>query len=263
MSGLGQESQFVPPVQDGTPSDASLKQDQVQSQDAYGSDASVTIGGNTLPLPDLAVGRLVKTPAEIQATIANFAALGTGGVLPEPDTSLVTGYDFLADAADAVGDEFAAAIPGAGNDRLISPAGTPLDQAWTGAAARAEAAGLPSRPGLPGGALQRQRHPGRRLRDHVRRGPPRSCLCPDPNQPLETNADKLKNTLILSAGCHSGYNIVDGAATSATNPFDWTQRMAQQKAAAHRWHGLPVRRHRLPRVQRAAVPRHRPPPARG
>ena len=73
--------------------------------------------GTPLPLPDLAVGRLVKSPAEIKATIANYVALGAGGVLPTPDTSLVTGYDFLADAADAVGDEFAAAIPGAGNDR--------------------------------------------------------------------------------------------------------------------------------------------------
>ena len=44
----------------------------MQSQDAYGSDQPVTIGGATLPVPDLAVGRLVKTPGEIEATIDNF-----------------------------------------------------------------------------------------------------------------------------------------------------------------------------------------------
>ena len=35
---------------------------------------------------------------------------------------------------------------------------------------------------------------------------------------------------MLSAGCHSGYNIVDGAAVTERPPYDWTQRMAQQQA---------------------------------
>ncbi|HET7069832.1 MAG TPA: hypothetical protein VFI40_03320, partial [Nocardioides sp.] len=64
VSGLGEESQFSPPVKDNTPSYGSLNDDQVQSQDAYGSDTTVTISGATLPVPDLAVGRLVKTPEE-------------------------------------------------------------------------------------------------------------------------------------------------------------------------------------------------------
>ena len=57
-------------------------------------------------MPDLAVGRLVKTPEEIESTIAHFLALKPtdrrhacrcDGRRP----SLVTGYDFLADAANA------------------------------------------------------------------------------------------------------------------------------------------------------------------
>ena len=55
------------------------------------------------------------------------------------------------------------------------------------------------------------------------------AFVPDPNQPLETNADKLKNTLMLSAGCHSGYNIVDGAGhlrppTPSTGRSGWPSR---------------------------------------
>ena len=47
----------------------------------------------------------------------------------------------------------------------------------------------------------------------------------------DATAGALANTLVLSAGCHSGYNIVDGAAVpDRTNPYDWTQRMAQQHA---------------------------------
>ena len=75
VSGLGPESQFEPPLLPDTPAGASLLEDQVQGQDAYGSNISVTIGGVTVPLPDLAVGRLVKTPAEIQGTVANFVTL--------------------------------------------------------------------------------------------------------------------------------------------------------------------------------------------
>ena len=38
------------------------------------------------------------------------------------------------------------------------------------------------------------------------------------------------NTLVLSAGCHSGYNIVDGAAAGVDQPSTGRQRMAQQHA---------------------------------
>ena len=69
---------------------------------------------------------------------------------------------------------------------------------------------------------------------------------------------------MLSAGCHSGYNIVDGAAVpDLTNPFDWTQRMAQQHAVLIGGTGYQYGDTRLPRVQRAALPRPRPPAPRG
>ena len=132
VSGLGEESQFSPPVRDNTPSGASLKADQVQSQDAYGSDTTVTISGVTLPVPDLAVGRLVKTPDEIESTVSHYLGL-TNGTLPTPTSSLVTGYDFLADAADGVHDQFDAAIPGGTNDTLIDHPGVTRDRDdhWT------------------------------------------------------------------------------------------------------------------------------------
>ena len=88
-------------------------------QDADGSSTEVTIGGSTVPLPDLAVGRLVKTPDEIVGAIDNYLGLA-GGTLPAPTSSLVTGYDFLQDAADAVQREFEAALPADGvADTLI------------------------------------------------------------------------------------------------------------------------------------------------
>ncbi len=238
VSGLGQEEEFAPPVLPNSPSGASLLEDQVQSQDAYGSATSVTIGGVTVPLPDLAVGRLVKTPAEIKGAIANYLSL-TNGTLPAPQSSLVTGYDFLADAADAVDGELTAALDtGATTDSLITHNGAaPVEVPWNRDQLRA--------------ALLGSHHDVVYLAGHFSANDTLAAdftttfdadeldpaFVPDPvNAPGVTNADKLKNTLVLSAGCHSGYTIVDSAAVPptetfpGTNTFDWTQRMAQQKA---------------------------------
>ena len=89
-------------MREDTPAGGSLEHDQVLSQDAYGSDTDVTIGGATMPVPDLAVGRLVKTTEEIESH--DRALPGPDRTRPcrSPATaSLVTGYDFLADAANA------------------------------------------------------------------------------------------------------------------------------------------------------------------
>jgi hypothetical protein len=227
-SGLGPESQFSPPLLPTTPAGASLLSDQVQSQDAYGSNTTVTIGGVTVPLPDLAVGRLVKTPAEITGVIDNFVD-DIHGVLPSPNSSLVTGYDFLADAADAVNNEFTAALPAAGatTDALIThPNKTPAETPWS-------ASDLSTK-------LLGSHHDVVYLAGHFSAN---DTLAADfttafaaDDLGLAANANKLRNTLVLSAGCHSGYSIVDGAAVPpsnagpGTNPFDWTQRLAQQKA---------------------------------
>ncbi len=98
---LGQESGYVPPV-DGV-SDASLRGDYVLSQDAYGSKTRISLRTSDFPVPGLAVGRLVKTPAEIVGMIDAYTAdNGRCGTTVRPGSSLVTGYDFLADVADAV-----------------------------------------------------------------------------------------------------------------------------------------------------------------
>ena len=223
-SGLGQESQFVPPVLPDSPSGASLEQDQVQSQDAYGSSAEVTIGGTSLPVPDLAVGRLVKSPDQIESTITNYLAL-QGGDLPAPSSSLVTGYDFLADAAHAVHGEFQDAVGGSQNDELITEPSTPLDEAWTATDLAEKLLGT--------------RHDLVYLAGHFSANDTLAADFDttfdadelDPEYDGGANAEKLKNTIVLSAGCHSGYNIVDGAAVPGrTNPNDWTQRMAEQHA---------------------------------
>ncbi|NYD40785.1 hypothetical protein [Nocardioides panaciterrulae] len=222
VSGLGEESLFEPPLQDNSTAGQSLVQDQVLSQDAYGTDTEVTIGGVTLPVPDLAVGRLVKTPDEIESTVQHYLGL-SGGKLPAPTASLVTGYDFLADAAHRVGDEFRAALPGGTNDQLIAESGAPRSTSWTGTDLEH--------------ALLDQHHDLVYLAGHFSANDTLAAdfettfdaSLLDPTADGGVRAEKLADTVVLSAGCHSGYNIVDGAAVpDRTNTYDWTERMAQQ-----------------------------------
>ena len=226
VSGLGPESQFSPPMREGTAADGSLERDQVLSQDAYGSDTDVTIAGTTLPVPDLAVGRLVKTDQEISSQIENFLAL-TNQTLPAPTSSLVTGYDFLTDAANEVNEQFQQALgpeaPADAADTLISDNADPDDVPWNATQLESKLLGGP-------------KHDIVFLAGHFSAN---DTLAADFDTSLNARllapdgvyAGHLKNTLVLSAGCHSGYNIVDrDAIVGVTEKNDWTQRMAQQGA---------------------------------
>ena len=48
---------------------------------------------------------------------------------------------------------------------------------------------------------------------------------------LAASSVNLENSIVFSAGCHSGYNIVDGdAIPNVTQPIDWVQAFAQKQA---------------------------------
>ena len=120
-SALAQEVDFVPPVQSNSESQASLSLNFVLSQDAYGSKTALSLPSNDFPVPGLAVGRLVETATEIGGVIDAYVA-ANGAVVPH--SSLVTGYDFLAQPATAVKTELASGIGAAGAmDTLITPDG--------------------------------------------------------------------------------------------------------------------------------------------
>ena len=95
-SNLGPESAYVPPVSSSSASEASLRYNYVLSQDAYGAGIQISLYASAFPIPDMAVGRLVETASEVSGMLDAYTA--TNGVVV-PHSSLVTGYDFLADAA--------------------------------------------------------------------------------------------------------------------------------------------------------------------
>ena len=116
---LASEVNYAPPVLDNTASQASLRQGYVLSQDDYGASVELTVKDDIFPVPGLAVGRLVEVASEVTGMLAAYLAT-PGGVVPAPQRTLVTGYDFLEDAALAVQAEFEAGT-GIPADTLISP----------------------------------------------------------------------------------------------------------------------------------------------
>ena len=181
------------------------------------------------------------------------------GVVPPPQRTLVTGYDFLVDAAQAVQTEFEAGT-GFPANTLITPRDvSPLDPAsWTAQDLSA--------------ALLNQRNDLVFLAGHFSAS---SALAADYSTRLRTSdllasPVDLSNTLIFSAGCHSGYNIVNAHGVSGvTQEPDWAQAFARKGRDSDRRYGLSIWRHGLPEIQRSVVrsvqPRtaHRRRPRRG
>jgi hypothetical protein len=223
---LGQESGYFPPVESDSVSEASLRHDYVLSQDAYGAGVEVDIRTTSLPIPDLAVGRLVEEPDEIIGMIDAYIA--ADGVV-SPDSSLVTGYDFLTDAADAVSDEL---DPGTTLDELITDADVspqqlqqpgmtdPRSWSWDADDLRAS-------------LLGEERHDLVFLAGHFSAN---SALAADYQTQVVTteltaSSVDLVNSIVISAGCHAGYNLVDDDALAGVAlPLDWAQAFAQKRA---------------------------------
>ncbi len=221
QAGLAPESGYVPPVLDSSASEASLRLDFVLGQDAYGAGTQISLGVNTFPVPNLAVGRLVETASEVTGMIQSYRQT-TGGVIPRPTSSLITGYDFLEDAAMAVQADLAAGIgTGSGQiqDTLISPNNSAPESGWTASQLKAKLLG--------------SRHDIVFLAGHFSAN---SALAADfattvQSTDLTASSVNMVNSLVFSIGCHSGYNIVDAdGIPSVTQGLDWAQAFARKKA---------------------------------
>ena len=216
---LGNEVNYAPPVLDNTASQASLKLSYVLSQDRYGSPINLSFKSDELPVPDLAVGRLVETAAEATHMLDAYLSIANG-VVTTPTSSLVTGYDFLADAADAVSLTLRSGI-GAAPDGLIAPRdlSPQSPEAWTSNDLRVK--------------LLDSRHDVIFLAGHFSAN---SALAADYSTRLTSSevaasAVDLTNALIFSAGCHAAYNIVDAhGVPNVTHEPDWAQTFARKGA---------------------------------
>ena len=218
VAGLASESDMVPPVAPNSPSEAGLKSALVKGQDFYGSDVELNVAGRALAVPGLAVGRLVDGAADVSAAIAAYIA--TDGVVT-PDSSLVTGYDFVGDAAEVIRSEFAtgtAAVP----DTLIqAPGESPsAPSAWTADQLRSKL--------LAGGNDLVM------LTGHFSAG---NLLAADYETTLtaaevQASSTDLRDVIVLALGCHGGLSLpsTDLLAGASPDP-DWAKAFLRKGTA--------------------------------
>jgi CSLREA domain-containing protein len=223
-AGLGSENEYFPPVKDNSASNASLRDNRVMGQDGYGARLEVWRGSFFLPVADLAVGRLVGRAADVTTMLDAYQSVG--GVVT-PGSALVTGYDFVADAATTVNSELRAGLnqPGCTTcvepSTLIQPQGKlPSDpSAWSADALRAR--------------LLQQRNDLVFFNGHFDAG---ALLAADYNSALYASEitgapASFANTLLFSLGCHSGYNIPPPDGISGISPEpDWSLAFARRGA---------------------------------
>ncbi|MGD2163049.1 MAG: choice-of-anchor Q domain-containing protein, partial [Anaerolineales bacterium] len=212
QAGLANEVNYVPPVKDSTSSQASLKLSYVLGQDEYGSSRTLSWKYGSLPIPDLSVGRLVEDYVEISAVLDAYLATPDGVITP--GSSLVTGYDFLEDAANAVEFELSSGV-NVPAETLITPREiSPQDpSSWTADQLRT--------------LLYADRYDLIFLAGHFSAS---SALAADYSTRLLTSditamsPEQWSNVVVFSAGCHSGYNIVnEHGVPGVTREPDWAQ----------------------------------------
>lgn len=216
-SGLAPENQFYPPVADSSASNASLRDNFVLGQDEYGASLDLPLSDVSLPIPDLAVGRLVKTAAEVSHLLDLYTAPNTNGRIT-PTSSLVTGYDFVADAATNAQVELQAGTNTA-PDTLMSPQGQPPSASWTANDLRQKLFG--------------SRHDVVFLAGHFSAGGLEAADYATTLSAAEVASSTvdMSNTLVLALGCHGGYNIPGGDAVPGISPApDWPEALAEKGA---------------------------------
>ena len=193
------------------------------TDDIYGDRDPKEWFGRDLFVPDRALGRLVETPGQITAQVTQF--INRQGRIT-PSASLVTGYNFLTDGAQAVNSSF----PAAGRQTLIN--NTWDRQALLNAL-------------FPAAGPQPQVDSINAHFDHNRLLPasldnPQVTF--DARGELFTAADlasgNLDGRLLFTMGCHSGYaaaNAIFGTAVAAENPLaaDFAETAAADGAVAY------------------------------
>jgi hypothetical protein len=211
QAGLGNESGFQPGLFQDTASEASLAFGYTLTQDFYGTRNPIAHFDHSFYMPDLPVGRLVESSTDIIAVLDAYTA-ANGVVHLAGGRALDTGYDFLADTATFVQTSLS---PSMTVDALIQQRG---QAPWTADQLR---------------ALLFARHYGIvSLNGHFSAN---TLLASDFATRITSDEvapfnSLFTNSLIISTGCHSGYNIVDSEALPSTKSVDWTQALARAGA---------------------------------
>jgi hypothetical protein len=189
-----------------------LREGYLLSDDPIGDFDPQARRGSPLYVPDVALGRLVETPEEIERQFAQYQ--DSGGVL-DPASGFVSGYDFVKDGAAQIRDALAPALPGGSLSSRI-------DETWGAADALA---------GINTTAAAFTSVNGHY--DHFRALPAAAFNGTQPDLLHARDAAPAGGSLLFNLGCHGGLNVpaVSVALASETERLgDWPQRAAGRGA---------------------------------
>jgi hypothetical protein len=212
-----------------------LSDDPLVVLDEVRPDNHLELSG-TLFLPDLAVGRLVETPAEITKTISTFIAqdgvLDLSALGPDGHKVMVTGYDFLQDTATEIRSRWKTALNVTTDNPLAPVDGTLVGGTWDDDVLRAHLAGngevAPplARYGLMSLNGHATHHAEGTPGDDFRAGlatqdiyGPDKCATPSPSQ----GSLDLSGAVIYAVGCHGGLPVPGSCASDDDHSLDLPQ----------------------------------------
>jgi len=188
----------------------------VLTDDPYADSAPAPIANSdrVVYVPEIAMGRLVESPAEIVSAFEHFVTFN--GQL-DPQTGFVAGYDFLDDGAEAVGDRLEELTSPAAVQRLINETWS-ADQLEAGLAAEPDTALLAAH------------------FDHANALPAAGNLTGDTSDLFSvTDAEgyDYDGAVLFSVGCHGGLSVSDVLiAPTGVVSQDWAQTFLGNGAAA-------------------------------
>jgi hypothetical protein len=206
QAGLANESLYSPPVKADSASQAALGNGLMLGQDYYGAFNLLNTNEFSLPLPQVPVGRLVKTVPDIIKMLDAY----TGEITP--GTGLVTGYDFVSDVATNVAEDFR------GNSLTVDSL---ISNTWT-------ATDLKNN-------FINKKHDLVFLAGHFSSGGTQAADNSTRVTAAELAASTVdhRNSIVFSVGCHSGYDIPLGdALQNYTELPDWSQAFARKGMTA-------------------------------
>jgi hypothetical protein len=191
------------------------------TDDPYASFTPRAYGARILYSPDVAIGRLVETPAEILTQINTFLTPVAGRAIGEinPQTSLVTGYDFLSDGALALRDNLAPQVPSQA---------TLVNETWTRSDLASQVFPAGDAPAIQ--SINAHFSHNEALPAAGNTASDTSDLFTTADVAATANADRLARRILLSVGCHAGMNVPDLYVGASSRRLDWAQAFARQGA---------------------------------
>ncbi|HEY5422050.1 MAG TPA: hypothetical protein VIK05_01185, partial [Ilumatobacteraceae bacterium] len=192
----------------------SLARGYIQTDDPYGTARGIALSGRELFVPELAIGRLVESKADIVKALDTFTQFN--GQLDPATTSsaLVTGYDFLSDGATAVDDSLS-------NDGYVT--NTLINETWT--TADLTNAFVSADPDVA--SINAHFDHNRALPADQNAAGTQTDLFTTTDLPTD---DRFANGLFLSMGCHGGLSVSDIELGVSADSVDWSQAFSGRGA---------------------------------